>query len=73
MHNQIATVQALTVTNKLKSYTVSERKRMKRAMELVEKIGYPSVGTMIEVINSGTMNNLPVAAHFPFGLGSGCT
>jgi hypothetical protein len=36
---------------------------MKQAMELAEKLGYPSVGTMIEFINSGTMNNLPVTAH----------
>ncbi len=56
-------VQALTVTNNLQSYTVSERNRMKQAMELAEKLGYPSAGTMMEFINSGTMNNLPVTAH----------
>ncbi len=36
---------------------------MKQAMELAEKLGHPSVGTMMEFINSGTMNNLPVTAH----------
>ncbi len=51
----------LRLTN-YQSYTVSERNRMKQAMELAEKLGYPSVGTMMEFINSGTMNNLPVTA-----------
>jgi hypothetical protein len=59
-HNAIATVQALTVANNLQSYRVSQRNRMKKAMELAEKLGYTSAGTMIEFINSGTMNNLPV-------------
>jgi hypothetical protein len=36
---------------------------MKQAIELTEKLGYASVGTIIEFINSGTMNNLPVTAH----------
>ncbi len=36
---------------------------MKQAMELAEKLGYSSAGTMIEFINSGTMNNLPVTVH----------
>ncbi len=49
-------------TNNLQSYTVSERNRMKQAMELAEKLSYPSAGTM-EFINPGTMNNLPVTAH----------
>ncbi len=62
-HDKVAVVQALTVTNNPQSYPVSGRNRMKQAMELAEKLGYPSVGTMIECINSGTMNNLPVTAH----------
>ncbi len=61
--SKVAMVQALTVTNNLQSYTVSKRNRMKQAMKLAEKLGYPSAGTMIEFINSGTMNNLPVTAH----------
>ncbi len=32
-------------------------------MELAEKLGYPSAETMMELINCGTMNNLPVTAH----------
>jgi hypothetical protein len=62
-HDKVAVVQALTVTNNLQSYTVSERNRIKQAMELAEKLGYPSAGMMIEFINSGTMNNLPVTAQ----------
>jgi hypothetical protein len=62
-NDNVAVVQILTVTNNLQSYTVSERNRMKQAMELAEKLGYPSAGTMMEFINSGTMNNLPVTAH----------
>jgi hypothetical protein len=62
-NDESALVQALTVTNNLQSYTVSARNRMKQAMELAEKLGYPSVGTMMDFINSGTMNNLPVTAQ----------
>ncbi len=36
---------------------------MKPVMALAEKLGYPSAGIIIEFINSGTMNNLPVTAH----------
>ncbi len=53
-NDKVAVVQALTVTNNLQSYTVSERNRMKQAMELAEKLGYPSAGTMVEFINPGT-------------------
>jgi hypothetical protein len=60
---KVATVQALTVNNNLQSYTVSERNRMKQAIELAEKLGYPSVGAMMDFINSGSMNNLPVTAQ----------
>ncbi len=62
-NDEVAVVQALIVTNNLQSYTVSERNRMKQAMELAEKLGYPSVGTMIEFISSETMNNFSVTAH----------
>jgi hypothetical protein len=44
-NDEVAVVQALTVTNNLQSYIV-ERNRMKQAMELAEKLGYPSAGTM---------------------------
>ena len=36
---------------------------MYSAMKMAEKLAYPSAGKAIEVINSGSMNEVPVTAH----------
>ncbi len=54
---------ATTVAENLQSYSSRERKQIGEAMNMAEKLAYPSAGKAIEFVNSGSVNDIPVTAH----------